>query len=57
VPAGTVTTLDIAFRRNRQMDAAVLVMIAAETGVPLDIFPLIAFRRHFQLPSATRISV
>jgi hypothetical protein len=34
------------------MNAAILVMIAAETGVPLDISPLIAFRRHFQLPSA-----
>jgi hypothetical protein len=35
------------------MDATVLVMIAAKTGVAMDIPPLIAFRRHFQLPSAT----
>jgi hypothetical protein len=53
VPAATVTALYIAFRRNRQVNAAILVMIAAETGVPLDISPFIAFCRHFRLPSAT----
>jgi hypothetical protein len=51
MPARAVTALDIAFRRHRQMDAAIFVMIAAKTGMPLDIFPLIAFCRHFQLPS------
>jgi hypothetical protein len=35
------------------MDASVLVMIATKTGMALDISSLIAFSRHFQLPSAT----
>jgi hypothetical protein len=52
MPAGTVTALDIAFRRHCQMDTAIFTMISAKTGVSLEISSLITFCRHLKLPSA-----
>jgi hypothetical protein len=50
VPAAAVAALDVAFGCHRQVNAAILVVIATKTGVPLDVFPLITLCRHICLP-------